>query len=83
LFYRKGKLYMTDTTAALPETADLLYGVPAISRFLGLKPAAVYHLVAEKKIPAFKIGKTVCARRASLLEAFERMEGAQFDDRAA
>jgi hypothetical protein len=63
---------MTDTS--LPDTADLLYGVPAISRFLGLKPAAVYHLVAEKKIPAFRIGKTVCARKAKLLDAFDELE---------
>jgi hypothetical protein len=63
---------MTDT--CLPDTADLLYGVPAISRFLGLKPAAVYHLVAEKKIPAFKVGRTVCSRRSKLIAAFDELE---------
>jgi len=65
---------LSDTTTTLPETADLLYGVPAISRFLGLKPAAVYHLVEKRKIPFFKIGKTVCARRAKLLDAFDKLE---------
>ena len=67
---------LTARLATLPETADLLYGVPAISRFLGLKPAAVYHLVEKRKIPFFKIGKTVCARRAKLLAAFDELEEA-------
>jgi hypothetical protein len=63
---------MTDTVQ--PPTADLLYGVPAISEFLGITAAAVYHLAAKKRIPTFKVGKTVCARRARILEAFEQLE---------
>ena len=62
----------TDTMT--PPTADLLYGVPSIAEFLGITPAAVYHLAAKKRIPTFKVGKTVCARRARILEAFERLE---------
>jgi hypothetical protein len=51
----------------LPETADLLYGVPAIAKYLNIKPAAVYHLVALGKLPARKLGnKTIVSTRAKL-----------------
>jgi hypothetical protein len=65
---------MTDTTN---DTADLLYGVPSIAKFLGLKPNAVYHLVATGRVPHFKIGKTICARRAKLIAAFDALEEQQ------
>jgi hypothetical protein len=58
-------------------TVDLLYGVPRIAEFLGLTPAAVYHLAAQKRIPTFKIGKTVCARRNKLIAALEELEADQ------
>jgi hypothetical protein len=71
---------MTDTAQPIADTkkptADLLYGVPAIAEFLGMTPAAVYHLAAQKRIPTFKVGKTICARRARILEAFEQLEQA-------
>ena len=63
---------MTDTDNA----ADLLYGVPAIAAFLGLKPGAVYHLVEMGRLPTFKVGKTVCARRAKILAKFDELEAA-------
>jgi hypothetical protein len=63
------------TTDSMQEpTADLLYGVPRIAEFLGLTPAAVYHLAAQKRIPTFKIGKTVCARRHKLIAALDELE---------
>lgn len=46
--------------------ADLLYGAKAIAEYLQLTCAVVYHLVAEKRIPVFKIGGKVAARRATL-----------------
>ena len=63
---------MTDTSA--PETPDLLYGVDSISTFLGVSKRAAYSLIERKRIPFFKIGRTVCARRSKLLAAFEQME---------
>jgi excisionase family DNA binding protein len=61
---------MTHTQDAL----DLLYGVPKIAAYLGLTKRATYHLVETRRIPTFKIGATVCARRASLIAALERLE---------
>jgi excisionase family DNA binding protein len=54
--------------------ADLLYGVHAIAEFLGIKQRAAKHLIETRRIPFFKVGKTVCARRARILEAFEQLE---------
>ncbi len=52
---------------------DLLYGVPAIASFLGLTDAQVYHL-ARGKLPTFKIGGKVCARRSSLSDWLAEQE---------
>ena len=46
--------------------ADLLYGVPAIAGHLGMTDPQVYHLHAGGKLPTFKIGAKVCARKSSL-----------------
>jgi excisionase family DNA binding protein len=67
----------------MTDQADLLYGVPKIADFLGLTKRATYHLIEAKRLPYFKIGATVCARRASLLAALERMEQHQFEQRDA
>jgi excisionase family DNA binding protein len=61
---------MTDSAT----TSDLLYGGDAIADFLGISRRAAYHLIERKRVPYFKIGRTVCARRANLLAEFERLE---------
>ena len=58
----------------MTDQADLLYGVPKIADFLGLTKRATHHLIEAKRLPYFKIGATVCARRASLLAALEHLE---------
>jgi len=63
---------MTDTTSI--ETPDLLYGAQAIADFLGVKLRSAQHLIETNRIPYFKIGKTVCARRSKLLAAIEQLE---------
>ncbi|MDH2091111.1 helix-turn-helix domain-containing protein [Rhizobium pusense] len=50
------------------EGADLLYGVPSISAFLGLTDAVVYHLAKREDFPTFKIGGKVCALKSALKE---------------
>lgn len=58
------------------ETADLLYGVPAISRHLKMTAPAVRHLVREGHIPTFKIGGKVCARPSKLASWLVEQENA-------
>jgi excisionase family DNA binding protein len=60
---------MTDTT---PQ--DLLYGTRRIAEFLGIPRRIAEHLVETKRIPYFKMGKIVCARRTKLTETMERLE---------
>jgi hypothetical protein len=71
---------MTDTGNP---PADLLYGAHAIAEFLGVKPRAAYHLIETKRIPFFKIGKTLCARRTSLAAKLDEFEAASGDDSEA
>jgi excisionase family DNA binding protein len=52
----------------------LLYGAPAIAKFLGLTERQVRHRVADGELPTFKIGGTVCARRASLVAWLAKRE---------
>ena len=61
---------MTDN----PPASDLLYGTDAIARFLGVKPRAAFHLIETRRIPFFKIGKVVCARRTSLAAKLDELE---------
>ena len=68
---------MTDRTtahAAPPEEPDLLYGAKAIAQFLGITVAQARHLYEVRRIPTFKIGWIVCARRSSLQDWLDRME---------
>ena len=64
---------MTDTSNP-PAGADLLYGAHAIAEFLGIKERAAYHLIETRRIPFFKIGKTVCARRSTLAARIAELE---------
>ena len=63
---------MTDTMHQ--PTADLLYGCEAIAEFLGIKERAAQHLVETNRIPFFKIGKTLCARRSTLAARIAELE---------
>ncbi len=62
---------MTDMTI---ETPDLLYGASAIAAYLGVKRGVVYHLIETNRLPHFKVGKTVCARRSTLARAIAELE---------
>jgi hypothetical protein len=52
----------------------LLYGASAIASFLGLTERQVRHRVRDGELPTFKIGGTVCARRASLVAWLSKRE---------
>jgi excisionase family DNA binding protein len=65
----------TDRTDTSPNgTADLLYGMQAIADFLGVKRSVAYHLAAAHRIPTFKVGRTVCARRSRILAALDALD---------
>jgi hypothetical protein len=59
----------TNKDETMTESADLLYGVPAIASFLGLPVKNTYYLIEKRRLPHFRIGKTVCARRSTILSA--------------
>ena len=52
---------------------DIMYGVEAIAAFMGLQPRQVYHL--QKRLPVFKMGATICARKSTLLAWIAAQEG--------
>lgn len=58
---------------------DLLHGADQIAGFLFGDPkkrSKVYHLVEDGHLPTFKVGKTICARRSTLLAWIESQEQA-------
>lgn len=53
---------------------DLLFGVDAIAKHLGLTIRQVKHLHETGSLPTFKQGRTVCARRSALARHFAEQE---------
>lgn len=45
---------------------DLLYGAPQIARHLGITDRQVYTLAAAGRLPHWREGKSILARRSSL-----------------
>lgn len=56
---------------------DLLFGVPAIAQFLGLGEWQARHQIRNGRIPTFKIGKSICARRSTLQTWLNDLEKSQ------
>ncbi len=42
--------------------AGLLYGVPQIAAYLGIKERQARHQIREGRIPTFRLGKVICTR---------------------
>ena len=68
-------------TEAVPGPADardLLYGMPEIAAFLGLKVPQARHLSDTGAIPTFKLpgNRNTCARRSSLATWLAEQEAA-------
>ena len=55
---------MTDTVT-IPR--EILHGARAIADVLGVTEKAVYHLIERGRIPHYRLGRTICARRSHLL----------------
>jgi hypothetical protein len=54
--------------SALTPNGDTLYGVATIARFVGRPELEVQRLVDIGYLPAFKLGKLICASKAKLRE---------------
>ncbi|ACE89483.1 hypothetical protein RHECIAT_CH0000490 [Rhizobium etli CIAT 652] len=53
---------------------EVLTGHKAIARFLGLTPRQVSWHDEQGNMPTFRIGRTVCARKAKLLQWLDELE---------
>ena len=62
---------MTETASNAP---DLLYGVAGNRRLSRRQRRTAYHLCETKRIPYFKVGRTVCGKRSKIAAALERFE---------
>jgi excisionase family DNA binding protein len=60
----------------MADELDLLSGAEAIAAYIGVRPRRIYHLAETRRIPVFRIGSTLCARRSTLLRWVEDMERA-------
>lgn len=58
----------------MADELDLLSGAEAIAAYIGVKPRRIYHLAETRRLPVFRIGSTLCARRSTLLRWIEDME---------
>ena len=62
---------------------DLLRGAEEIAQFLfgdQKLRRQVYHLAATTKLPTFKLGSMICARKSVLLKWIENQEGRHAND---
>lgn len=46
--------------------SDLLYGVPAIARYLRIRERQARHRIDAGTIPTFRVDGTICARERTL-----------------
>ena len=57
------------TQTHLPEPSDLLHGADAIRQFLGLRSnRQIFYLAEQGRLPHFRLGRILCASRASLAD---------------
>jgi hypothetical protein len=67
--------------AIAPNTAatiadDMLEGAEAIAAFLGLTRRQVFNLVRERRLPFFKLGQKIFARKSTLVAHLASLEEA-------
>jgi len=49
---------------------DILDGVKEIAAFIGKSERATFHLIHENRLPVFRLGKKIHARKTELEAAF-------------
>ncbi len=62
---------------------DLLTGAEAIAEFVGVKARRIYHLAETRRLPVFRLGATICARKSTLVRWIEDMEREAREGRSA
>ncbi|QND50816.1 DNA-binding protein [Phyllobacterium sp. 628] len=62
---------------------DILTGHKAIARFLGLTPRQASWHDEQGNLPTFKLGRSVCADKADLVQWLEERKRAGQEDREA
>ncbi|HEY0832504.1 MAG TPA: Bro-N domain-containing protein [Azospirillum sp.] len=61
--------------APVPTLADdMLEGAEGIAAFMGLSPRQIYH--QQKRLPLFRVGAIICARKSTLLRWIAEQESA-------
>lgn len=63
-----------DSTKSLNLADDLLRGADEIAAFTGTKRRQVYHLAQTSRLPVFKIGSILCARKSRIIAWIEEQE---------
>jgi len=58
------------------EPLELLYGIRAIARYLGLSRRQAWGLVRSGAVPSFDLAGVRCARKASIAAHLARLEAA-------
>ena len=59
---------------------DLLRGADQIAAYLGLSRRQAYHVISHKRLPTFRLGTVICARKSSLLRWIEAEEAKSMGD---
>ncbi|MEY9168257.1 hypothetical protein ABIE78_006376 [Sinorhizobium fredii] len=60
-----------------PADSDILTGTKAIARFLGMSPRQISWHDEQGNLPTFRIGRTVAARKSTLLQWVQDQEKEQ------
>ena len=61
-------------TEMLNLSEDLLRGADRIAAYLGTNRRQIYHLVQTGRLPVFRMGAKLCARKSRLLAWIEQQE---------
>lgn len=62
------------TAEPCPLADDMIRGADAIADWMGLNRRQIYHLAATSRLPVFKMGSILCARKSRLMDWIKEQE---------
>jgi hypothetical protein len=62
------------TAEPCPLADDMIRGADAIAEWMGLNRRQIYHLAATSRLPVFKMGSILCARKSRLMDWIKEQE---------